>query len=97
MSYFSVLWRPLISVIPLFVIFATLAIFYTLSKIDPRLSIILGVVVILAMMMFFYNSIQSGIYEMYKELVSGYFNEVRHTINASIFKAMYISLTGVLR
>jgi len=87
-SYFSVLWRPLLSVLPFLVVFAVMEFFTYLKQARPSVGITLGIIFMIALIVFGSNLTKSSIYTMYEEMVPGKFNETR-PMDPTYFKNMF--------
>jgi hypothetical protein len=98
-SSMSVQWRPLLTVLPLFALFATMGLFKMLEKMNPWIAIILGTALAFVLFVFFFHMFQNSMYAMYQEIVPGIYNDTRTTIDLAKFSNMYfpssrIQVTG---
>ena len=87
-SYFSVLWRPLLSALPFLVVFAVMEFFRLLRQAHPAVGVTLGVLLMIALIVFGFNLTRSSLYAMYEEMVPGKFNETRQ-MDSAYFKSMF--------
>jgi hypothetical protein len=90
-SSFAILWRPLFSVIPIFVVIGVIYLFKIFERITLMYKIILSILIILSAAYFCYMSVEGGLLEMYKETIPGCFNDTTRNIDSRIIKSLYFS------
>lgn len=88
-SSVSVQWRPLLTVLPFFALFATMGLFRMIEKMNPWIAVFLGAVSALVLFMFFFYMFQNSMYAMYQEIVPGIYNDTRTSIDLGKFVSMY--------
>lgn len=90
-SSFSVLWRPLLSVLPFLAVFATMEMFAVFDKYHPVVSMIIIVLLLVVLLAYSYNLLGAFLTAMHQEMIPGFYNETVRNINGTLFHSIWIS------